>query len=264
MTEARSTLPKTADVHCEIGDDHVAALTLSRPPDNTLDPELADSLATALEALDSDDRCRAVLLRAEGRHFCAGAALRPSGGPVFDPAGPHLYDHALRLFATTKPIVAAVRGAAVGGGLGLALAADLRVGTPSTRMAANFARLGFHHGFALTETLPAVVGQQAALDLLYTGRRLDGEQAARIGLLDRLVDDEDLDRTAREWAAEIAASAPLALQSIRKTMRGDLLDRASEAMRHERAEQRRLRETADYAEGVRAYAQRRPGRFRGC
>src|SRR5439155_742096 len=80
-----------------------------------------------------------------------------------------------RLFAAAIPVVATVQGAAVGGGLGLALSADFRVASPDSRFWANFARLGFHHGFGMTVTLPALVGQQAALDLLYTGRRVPGE-----------------------------------------------------------------------------------------
>ena len=95
---------------------------------------------------------------------------------------------ALRLFAAPLPVVAAVQGAAIGGGFGLALSADFRVATPESRFSANFARLGFHHGFALTVTLPAAVGRQAAADLLLTGRRVGGEEALALGLCDRLAD----------------------------------------------------------------------------
>jgi 2-(1,2-epoxy-1,2-dihydrophenyl)acetyl-CoA isomerase len=154
-----------------------------------------------------------------------------------------------------------VQGAAVGGGLGLACAADFRVASPQTRFWANFARLGLHHGFALTVTLPAIIGEQRALDLLTTGRRVGGEEAARIGLADRLTDDEGLRAAAQGLAAEIAAAAPLAVRSIRETMRATLADRARAAMDRELGEQDRLRQTADFAEGIRASAQRRPPRF---
>jgi enoyl-CoA hydratase/carnithine racemase len=252
-----------SEVQCTITDDHVAVVTLARPPDNRIDPALVGALASVLEELDEDGRCRAVVLRADGEHFCAGATLRPSTEPVFDSAGPHLYDEAIRLFATRKPIVAAVKGAAIGGGLGLALAADFRVGGASTRLSANFARLGFHQGFGLSVTLPAAVGQQAALDLLLTGRRISGQTGLELGLLDLVVPDANLDSAAQGWAEEIAASAPLAVQSIRATMRGDLLDRVRNALAHERAEQQRLRESEDFVEGVAAYAERRPANFRG-
>ncbi len=158
-------------------------------------------------------------------------------------------------------MVAAVQGAAVGGGLGLACSADFRVASPQARFAANFARLGLHQGFALTVTLPAIIGEQRALELLYTGRRIGGEEAARIGLADRLAEPENLRAAAHELAAEIAAGAPLAVRSIRQTMRGTLADRARAAMARELAEQDRLRQTADFAEGIRASAERRPPRF---
>src|SRR5262249_15777036 len=147
--------------------------------------------------------------------------------------------------------------AAVGGGLGLALSADFRVASPETRFWANFARLGFHHGFAITLTLPALVGQQAARELLYTARRVRGEEAQTLGLCDRLVPPEQIRAEAHALAAEIAASAPLAVRSIRQTLRGDIADRVRAATEREQAEQIRLMQTDDFQEGVRAAAERR-------
>ena len=117
----------------------------------------------------------------------AGTSAPASTSPA-TPArtSPRSTGRALRLFAAPLPVVAAVQGAAIGGGCGLALSADFRVATPQSRFSANFARLGFHHGFALTVTLPAVVGRQAAADLLLTGRRVGGEEALALGLCDRL------------------------------------------------------------------------------
>ena len=140
---------------------------------------------------------------------------------------------------------------------------DFRVAAPEARFSANFARLGFHHGFGLTVTLPALVGQQRALELLYTGRRIGGEEAVEIGLADRLAPADQIRAVAHELAAEIAMSAPLAVRSIRETMRGDLADRIRTATDREQAEQDRLRETADWTEGVRAMAERRPPNFTG-
>src|SRR6185295_18257851 len=104
-------------------------------------------------------------------------------------------------FATRTPVVAAVQGAAIGGGLGLALWPDFRIAAPEARFSANFARLGFHHGFGLTVTLPRVVGQQRALELLYTGARIDGKRAHAIGLVDRLVPLAALRDASRGFAA---------------------------------------------------------------
>jgi 2-(1,2-epoxy-1,2-dihydrophenyl)acetyl-CoA isomerase len=248
------------DVTVTLGDDFVATVELHRPPHNYFDQTLIRSLADAYQALDADPRCRAIVLCAEGKHFCAGANLGGDGdGLGGGPAS--LYREAIRLFEASKPVVAAVQGAAIGGGLGLACSADFRVACPEARFAANFARLGFHHGFGLTVTLPAVVGQQQSAVLLYTGRRIGGEQAASIGLCDLLVPADRVRAEAHALAAEIAVSAPLAVRSIRATMRGDLAGRIRAATDREAAEQDRLRGTADFSEGVRAMAERRPPRF---
>ena len=239
------------------GADHVARITLCRPPHNYFSLDMIAAVADALEALDEHDDCRAVVLCAEGKNFCAGADF--SGAATY--TSEQLYAAAVRLFRTRKPIVAAVQGAAIGGGLGLALAADFRVAAPEARFSANFARLGFHHGFGLSVTLPRLVGEQRAADLLFTGRRVDGAEAVTLGLADRLASLDRLLDEAVAFAADIAASAPLAVESIRATMRGDLADRVAAATVREAAEQARLRATADFAEGTRATAERRPPEF---
>lgn len=240
-------------------DDHVGVARLCRPPNNFFSVAMIDALADALEAFDADPSCRAVVIGADGKHFCAGADFSsPSTYSTAD-----LYAAAVRLFRTRKPIVAAVQGAAIGGGLGVALAADFRVAAPEARFSANFARLGFHHGFGLSVTLPDLVGRQRAAELLYTGRRIDGDTAAEIGLVDRVVPLERLDAESHEFAAEIAASAPLAVESIRTTLRDGLADRIAAATEHERAEQERLRRTPDFEEGTRAMAERRTPNFTG-
>jgi 2-(1,2-epoxy-1,2-dihydrophenyl)acetyl-CoA isomerase len=255
----------SGDVTIDFSDDYVATITIHRPPNNFFDAVLVGAIADGLESLETDYRCRAVVLQSEGKHFCAGAAFGGGDEDVHTPGADNaiLYGHAERLFAATLPMVAAVQGAAIGGGLGLALAADFRVGSLETRCSVNFARLGIHPGFALTLTLPLVVGGQRATELLLTGARIDGEEAYRIGLLDRLVPPSEVQAVAHQLAAEIAASAPLAVRSTRATLRGDLAARARAAMAHERAEQNRLFSTSDHAEGVKATAERRPANFQG-
>ncbi len=240
-------------------DDHVGVVRLCQPPNNFFSLAMIEAVADALEALDSDPSCRSVVLAAAGKHFCAGADF---ASPAAYTTG-ELYAAAVRLFRTSKPIVAAVQGAAIGGGLGVALSADFRIATPNARFSANFARLGFHHGFGLSVTLPAVVGQQRAAELLYTGRRIDGDEAAAIGLADRVVPTDQLESTALGLAAEIAASAPLAVRSIRATLRADLADRVEAATARELVEQERLRRTDDFIEGTRAMAERRAPNFTG-
>jgi 2-(1,2-epoxy-1,2-dihydrophenyl)acetyl-CoA isomerase len=246
------------DVEVTLDADHVGTVEVRRGPNNFFNTALIGELTDACESLAAEG-CRAVVLCAEGRHFCAGADFASKD----DTVGVHLYDMAVRLFNQPLPIVAAVQGAAVGGGLGLALAADFRVASSESRFTSNFARLGFHHGFGLSVTLPRVVGQQMANELLYTGRRIDGTEAHRIGLVDRLVETDAIRSTAHYLAREIAGSAPLAVRSIRSTMRAPLLAVLQAALDHEKAEQDRLRKSADFREGIKANAERREPNFTG-
>jgi enoyl-CoA hydratase/carnithine racemase len=262
-----------AGVHVE-HEGLVGLVELQRPPHNFFDADMITEVASGFEALDADPGCRAIVLAAEGRSFCAGADFsgqRPDAGSFADGgrdaetggigAG-SLYHEALRLFAIATPVVAAVHGPAIGGGLGLALVADFRVTCPEARWSANFARLGFHPGFALTATLPELVGGQQARRLFYTGARIDGREAAAIGLADECVDDASAVRArSLELAAEIAGSAPLVVRSIKRTLAGGRLDRLRAATDHELAEQVRLLATDDAREGIAAYAERRPPVF---
>ena len=253
--------------------DHVATIEIQRPPHNFFDVALIRSLAEALSAIDEDPESRAVVLASDGKSFCAGAQFRPDGGGGAVASeqvstGPlrgagTLYAEAVHLFEAETPIVAAVQGAAIGGGLGLALMADFRVACAEARFASNFARLGFHHGFGLTVTLPALVGQQAAMNMLLTGRRVKGEEALELGLCDQLVPLDEVRSAATALAHEIAISAPLAVRSIRQTMRAGLAERIRLATDHEMVEQEWLRKTQDFVEGVGATAERREPKFEG-
>ncbi|MGP0029397.1 MAG: enoyl-CoA hydratase/isomerase family protein [Acidimicrobiales bacterium] len=255
------------DVTVELDERFVATVEMHRPPENFFDVDLVRSLADAYEALDAEADCRAIVLCSEGKHFCAGANLSGSATAPDGPGagdGPDLMNReAARLFDARTPVVAAVQGAAIGAGFGLLCLADFRVGCPEARFAANFARFGYHHILGLSITLPAIVGQQHALDLLYTGRRLKGEEAESLGLCDRLVAADALRAEAHDLAAAVAASAPLAVRAIRQTMRAGLTDRFRSATEHEFAEQEWLQSTSDLAEGLRAAAERRPPRFEG-
>ncbi len=193
----------------------------------------------------------------------ARISVSPSGitNPGAGPGINALYVEAVRLFAAKKPIVCAVQGAAVGAGLGLALVSDFRIAAPDARFTANFVKLGFHPGFGLTHTLPRVIGQQRAALMFMTGRRIKAEEALAWGLVDEVADDAR--GAAIKLAAEIAENAPLAVQSTRATLRHELAEKVKAQTDHEFAEQTALRKTKDYAEGVRAVAERRPGNFTG-
>jgi enoyl-CoA hydratase/carnithine racemase len=262
-------MEKYGDVTVELGKDYVAMAEIHRPPHNYFDDALIRNLADAFERLDENPDCRAILLAAEGKSFCAGANFqsRPETNPLNQSqtaSGSNpLYLEAVRLFRTKKPIVAAVQGAAIGGGLGLALVADFRVAAPEARFAANFVKIGIHPGFGLTYTLPRLIGVQNAALMVLSGRRIDGETAVAWGLADQLSTIDKLRDAARALAAEIAENAPLAVISTRATIRDKLADLVEAQTRHELREQTRLMKTEDHKEGVKAVAERRPGNFVG-
>lgn len=287
MAEAAQTqgTPEAEPVTVQRVGEHVALMTLRRPPHNYFDVPMVRLLADLYAEADADPSVRAIVLASEGRNFSAGANFGGDGGRT-TPIGAGeegdgataLYAEAARVFGIGTPVVAAVHGTAIGGGFGLAVSADFRVAAPSTRFCANFARLGIHHGFGLTVSLPHVVGEQHALDMLLTGRRVHGLEAHRIGLADRIVDDPEPAGTAGTaddgpaaavragalaLAAELAEAAPLAVRSIRATQRAGLADAVAAATPREASEQRMLRETSDFAEGVAANAERRTPRFTG-
>jgi enoyl-CoA hydratase/carnithine racemase len=253
---------------------HVGVIEIRRPPLNFFDISLINEIADALEEFDRDIEIRASVLAAQGKAFCAGANFNDPARQEqearanADPAsglGPirHLYIQAVRIFRSKKPIVAAVQGAAIGGGLGLAVSADFRVTCPEARFSANFTKLGFHPGFGLTVTLPELVGKNNAELMFYTSRRVTGEEAYRIGLANECVPQHQVRAAAVELAEEIAECSPLGLLSTRATMRAGLADRVLAATEHELAEQTRLRATEDFKEGVKATEERRRANFKG-
>lgn len=258
--------PKYGDVSVAL-DGNVATLEIHRPPHNFFDFNLIHDLADAFEALDNEPECRALMLCSEGKSFCAGANFAnrdASSGETTARAGENpLYVEGVRLFRCRKPVVAAIQGAAIGGGFGLALVADFRVATADARFAANFVKLGIHPGFGLTYTLPRLIGVQKASLMFYTGRRLTGDEALAWGLCDVIAEPDELRGSALELAEEIAEGAPLALISTRATMRQGLADAVKAQTDHEFKEQSWLFRTEDHREGVKAVTERRPGKFIG-
>jgi enoyl-CoA hydratase/carnithine racemase len=244
----------------------IAEIRFSRPPHNFASPELIGKIADALDAIDADPALRCSVLASDGKSFCAGADLAGDADVAGDGGMDvvnQLYVEAQRMFRRKKPMVAAVQGAAIGAGLGLALTADFRVASPAARFAANFTRLGFHPGFGLTHTIPRLLGAQKAAWMMLSSERVKAEVALEWGLIDRLADESDLLAQAHQMAAEIAANAPLALISVRATLTATLADDVAAALRHEHAEQAALKATADYAEGVASVFERREANFTG-
>lgn len=249
-------------------DGHVVQCEIKRGPNNFFDHQLIKDMADCFEDIDQDPDCRAIVLCSEGKHFCAGANFGSSAREEersqrsADNPNP-LYTEAVRLFRCKTPVIAAVQGAAVGGGFGLAVMADFRVLCPDTRMTANFVKLGFTPGFGLTYTLPRIIGVQKANLLFSTGRRINGETAFEWGLGDIFTDTGKVREAAIELAREIAENAPLAVVSVREQLRPGLADAVKATTDIEGREQFILQQTEDHKEGVKAVSERRPGNFKG-
>lgn len=252
--------------------DFVATVEIQRPPHNFFDFHLIRQLADTLETLDEDPTCRAILLCSQGKSFCAGAnfgdgsQVQADGsveGSLNRVGVDHLYVEAVRVFSAKKPVIGAIQGAAIGGGLGLAMVPDFRVGCPESRFAANFTRLGFHPGFGLTATLPRAIGTQKANLMFLTSRRVRGDEAHEWGLIDVMTTLDKLRETAWGLAREIAINSPLGVVSTRTTLRHGLAEAVRAATDRELAEQTWLRKTEDFKEGIAATHDRREPVFSG-
>ena len=212
---------------------HVGEIRFSNPPYNYACPELLESIADAIDAMEIDPAVSCILLSSEGKSFCAGADLAGdsslTSGDGME-AIARLYAQALRMFRRNKPVVSAVQGAAIGAGLGLALATDFRVASPAARFSANFVRLGFHPGFALTHSLPLLIGQQKAAWMMLSATRVKSDEALSWGLVDRISAPDDVLDQARAMATEIAENGPLALIAVHRTLRMGQADAAEAAM----------------------------------
>jgi E-phenylitaconyl-CoA hydratase len=248
----------TAEVLITGRDAAVVTLTLNRPDRrNAIDQALRDALAAALAACDADPAVRAVVLTGAGTAFCAGVDLgegttvadRP---PVAEP-----------LWRFTKPIVAALNGPAVGGGLELALACDIRIAAQGARLGLTELKIGSLPGSGGTQLLPRVVGPGNAARMLLTGDLIETAEALRIGLVSEVVPPEELPAAAAALAARIAANAPLSLVAAKRALRTAAETGFSEGRAIERSLWAELAATEDRAEGRAAFRERRPPRFTG-
>ncbi|MEZ4365041.1 MAG: enoyl-CoA hydratase/isomerase family protein [Kofleriaceae bacterium] len=250
-------------------DDAVGVLTLDRPANrNSMTPELLDAFVEALAAARADDGLRCLVITGTGTSFSAGADFRSVIQRGDDGATPAarsyaMYEPFLGVLDVEVPVIAACNGHAVGGGFGLALVCDLRVGARGARYGANFARLGLHPGMAITYTLPRLIGAARAAELLYTGRLLDGEAAHQLGVLEHVVDAAAVLPTACALAAEIAAAAPLAVRATKATLSRGVAEAARAAARAEAADQAATLTTIDAGEGIAALLAKRAPVFIG-
>lgn len=242
----------------------VLLMRLNRPEKrNAFDAALSDALEAALEDAATDDGVRVVVLTGAGSAFCAGADL--SAGRPADTTGT-LEGSLRRLTAPVdtcpKPVLAAVNGAAFGGGCELCLAADLRVCAESATFCLPEVRIGSLPGSGGTQRLLGAVGSAVAAKLLFTGEPIDASEALRVGLVSDVFPDQTLVERAMDLAGRIAANAPLSLLAIKQALRS--AGRVDEGgLRLERTLWALLATTADRAEGRMAFKERRPPEFQG-
>ena len=244
----------------------VAVITLDRPPVNALSRELVSDLAAAIDEA-GDPAARAVVVTGSP-HFAAGAdisgfkALMEAGGTGAE-LGVHLSDVLSRFEALAKPVIAAVRGYALGGGLELAMACDLRILGEGAKVGQPEIKLGLIPGAGGTQRLPRLVGVGRARHLVFTGRMVDAAEAERIGLADRVVPDAGLEEAALAWAEELATGATVALAVAKRVMARGMELPLTQALALEAAGFRECFATADAAEGVAAFLGKRPPQFSG-
>ena len=209
--------------------DHVAVLTLNRPAKlNALDATLRDAMLAAVADVQADDDIRAVVFTGAGRGFCSGADLSAGDEAPPPTQNDHLDDlgwvgrQALALYGLNKPVIGALNGVAAGAGMSLALACDVRVGSPQSRFKTVFIERNLSPDSGMSFFLPRIVGYSRAADLIYTSRAVDAEEAHRIGLLDRLVAHDELLDTALELALQMSAWPPLALRMSKRVLQHNM------------------------------------------
>ena len=250
------------------GERHVATLTLNRPEAlNAISRQLAVELLATCHTLAEWEDIRAVVVSGAGeRAFCAGADLKERRMLAADERAAHttaIEAAAEALAALPMPTIAAVRGFALAGGAELAIACDLRVAAEDAIFGFPEVKIGIFPGAGGALRLPRIVGSGTARDLLFTGRRITADDAFRLGLVDRLVPAESVVEAAAELAASIAANAPLAVRAVKRALEQSQGTRPDEARRAVNALRAALDRTADYEEGLAAFAERRSPRFSG-
>ncbi|MEE2663285.1 MAG: enoyl-CoA hydratase-related protein [Myxococcota bacterium] len=251
--------------------DHIATITLNRPENrNSMTEDVLTGLAVAVARAASDPSVRAVLIGARGKSFCAGADFKSGAqrNPEGRPLQPNersfaMYQPFLSVLELEVPVIGALGGHAIGGGLGLALVCDMRVANEDAKYGANFTKLGLHPGMATTYLLPRIVGVPRAAELLLTGRLIDGREAEHIGLANYALPAAEVDVRARELAEACAQAAPIANRWTKRSLYRHTQWSPHDAARYEAELQSRTIATRDHREGVAALLEKRPPVFTG-
>jgi enoyl-CoA hydratase/carnithine racemase len=258
-------------------DGDVVTLTFNQPDRlNAMTQAMGEAFRAAVAELTGDARLRAVILTGAGRAFSAGGDLtmiegRAAQGAAKGPSGRRQIRDGMRafyqLFLSLRevpcPVIAAINGAAIGAGLCVALACDVRIAASEAKLGLNFTQLGLHPGMGATWTLPRLVGPARAAEILYSSRPLRGEEAAAIGLVNRALPAPEVLPAARALAAEFAAAAPLAVRGVKRALRRSETASLEDQLDFEASEQAACFESKDVQEGLAAARERRAAKFEG-
>jgi enoyl-CoA hydratase len=261
----------------EARDGDIVTLTLNLPERlNAMTQPMGEAFAGRVASLVGDKSLRAVVITGSGRAFSAGGDLGMIGGHSdrgrSEPgASTRRIRDTMRAFYTLFlsvrdlpcPTIAAINGHAIGAGLCVGLACDLRVVAQEAKLGLNFTKLGLHPGMGATWTLPRLVGPALAAELLYTGRLLRGEEVLRIGLANRLVPQEKVLPTALELARQVSGCAPLAVRAVKQALERSLTASLEDQLSFEATRQAECFETQDVREGIAAVREKREPHFQG-
>jgi enoyl-CoA hydratase/carnithine racemase len=250
----------------------VATITLNRPDKmNALIPGIADGIYRALEDAAMDDEIRAIVLTGTGRAFCAGAdvgamaqrAAQPATTDTPSAMRPGRVHIALQIRACNKPVIAAINGVAVGVGLDLALACDIRIASDEARLSEAYIRRGMIPAGGGSFFLPRLVGIDRALLIAWTGDIIDARESERIGLVTMVVPHKDLREAARELAEKLAKGPALAVQKTKRAIYDGLTMGLEAHLEYTAAVRRELLLTFDHKEGSTSFVEKRAPRFKG-
>jgi enoyl-CoA hydratase/carnithine racemase len=249
-------------------ENNIGTITLNRPDNrNSMDPETMPAFQRILDQVKQDKKLRCLIITGSGNTFCGGAdfksGLLKKGNPFLNQVLLDLYQPFLDVGKLKIPVIGAINGHTIGGGLGLALMCDIRVANKGAKMGANFARLGLHSGMAISYILPRLVGLAKANELLFTGSIITGEEAFSIGLVNYAVDKGAVMEKSLALATQISICAPVAVQMMKHSIYQGLDWNPVRAAEMEAHVQSRTFEMEDAREGISALLEKREPHFQG-